>query len=107
MVYLEKLKVLGRVVTYHPWGWSLEADPSLLEVAVDRLGLSEAKGVSTPGAKPDDGCSSADIRSRRLDPKLVDNPDYLWPGGDQSCVLDASDTKLFQSLAALLHFSFF
>ena len=97
--------MLGRVVSYHSWGWSLEADPSLLELAVDRLGLSEAKGVSTPGAKPDDGCSSADVRSRRLDPKLIDNPDHLWPGGDQSRVLNASDAKLYQSVAALLNFS--
>ena len=45
----KELKVLGRVITCHPWGWSMEADPCLIESAVQKMGLQEAKGVATPG----------------------------------------------------------
>ena len=52
------LKVLGRVAVVHRWGWSLEADPSLVESAVARLGLQDAKGMETPGVRCDSGCGS-------------------------------------------------
>ena len=48
-----ELRVLGRIATCHKWGWSLEADPCLIEAAVNKLGLETAKGVATPGQKVD------------------------------------------------------
>ena len=33
----------------HSWGVTLEADPRLLETAVEKLGLAGAKGVGCPG----------------------------------------------------------
>ena len=54
-----EIKVLGRVAACHDWGWSLETDPGLLEMAVEKLDLAEAKGVATPGVRPEGGCSGA------------------------------------------------
>ena len=82
--YSDELKVLGRVATCHSWGWSLEADPSLLEVAVDRLGLADSKGAATPGVRPEAGCGSVEVRSRRMSPKPLDHPDMHWPAYDDS-----------------------
>ena len=70
-----EIKVLGRVAVCHDWGWSLETDPGLLEMAVEKLELAEAKGVATPGVRPDGGCSGADVKSRRLYPMELSNPD--------------------------------
>ena len=59
-----EIKVLGRVAICHPWGWSLEADPSLLENAVDRLSMCDSKGAATPGVKDESGDKATDVRSR-------------------------------------------
>ena len=79
-----ELKVLGRVAVCHPWGWSLETNPSLIEMAVGRLGLSQSKGVSSPGAKPEGGRCSADFPQRRVSPKPLNDPSAHWPGEDLS-----------------------
>ena len=64
-----EIKVLGRIITCHPWDWSMENDPSLIEAAVDKLGLDDAKGVAMPGAKCEGPPNGADIRARRLEPR--------------------------------------
>ena len=46
-----ELRVLGRIAVCHDWGWTLEADPCLLEAAVEKLGMTDSKGISTPGHK--------------------------------------------------------
>ena len=68
-----EIKVLGRIISYHDWGWSMEADPSLVEASVEKLGLRDGKGVSAPGAKPDSLDGATDMKSRRLDPIDVEN----------------------------------
>ena len=47
---LKEMKVLRRVMSCSLEGYSLEADASLVEAAVQRMGLEEAKGACTPGA---------------------------------------------------------
>ena len=69
-----ELRVLGRIAICHGWGWSLEADPCLIEGAVQKLGLEEAKGISTPGQKCDASDGAIDIRSRRMGPRPLDDP---------------------------------
>ena len=91
----KELKVLGRIATCHKWGWTLEADPSLLENAVDRLDMHQAKGVGTPGAKDDNGCSATDVRVQRLHPEQMARPDVEWPGYDESKALGYDDIQLY------------
>ena len=43
----KELRVLGRIATCHQWGWSLEADPSLIEAAVAKLEMATSKGAAT------------------------------------------------------------
>ena len=86
-----EIKVLGRVVTYNDWGWSLEADPALLESAIDKLNLSCAKGVSSPGVRLDEGCSGAEVRTRRLMATPIPDPDAAWPGSDNTAPLGPKD----------------
>ena len=81
----------------------MEADPGLIEAAVEKLGLSEAKGAVSPGAKVD-GPSGFDIRARRLQPKDLDDPDGEWPGFDISARLDGDRLRLYQSVSALLNY---
>ena len=47
----KELKVLGRVITYQDGGLSCEADPQHLDICVQELGLSQGKGVASPGAR--------------------------------------------------------
>ena len=42
----------------------MEADPCLIEAAVHKMGLQEAKGVATPGAKIEGPLTGADIKAR-------------------------------------------
>ena len=96
--------MLGRIAVCHAWGWTLEADPCLLEAAVEKLGMSDSKGISTPGHKEEPADGACDIRSRRMDPRPLHDPDSSWPGFDASPKLDQSELKKFQSVAALLNF---
>ena len=84
----------------------MEADPSLLEVAVDKMGLGFAKSVRTPCGTCDApvGCGK-DIRSRRAHPEAVSDPAGEWPGGADDTVLDHDAIKRYQSVAALLNFT--
>ena len=47
---------------------------------------------------------ACDIKSRRLAPTDVDDPDSLWPGQDASAPLDHDQMKLYQSVGALVNF---
>ena len=60
-----ELRILGRVITFTEDGLQLEADPQHAEVAIAELGLTEAKGVATPGVKDDGGTSEAELRRLR------------------------------------------
>ena len=42
-------KVLNRIVRCTDFGWEIEADPRHAELVAEQLGLTEDKGVSTPG----------------------------------------------------------
>ena len=99
-----EIKVLGRVISYHDWGWSMEADPSLLETAVEQLGLQSAKGAAAPGAKVDGINGGVDIRARRMGPADIENPESAWPGYDSSAPLEGDQLRRFQSVAALLNY---
>ena len=100
----KEIRVLGRILSCTADGWTMEADPNLIENAVCKLGLEDAKGVTSPGVKKEDGQSACDIRSRRNNPILLDDPDAMWPGRDTSPLLDYEHTKLYQSVGALLNF---
>ena len=63
-----EIKILGRIITCHPDGWTMEADPSLIEAAVDKLGLQEGKGVAVPGSRPEGPTGGLDMRARRMAP---------------------------------------
>ena len=99
---VSELRVLGRIAVCHQWGWSLEADPCLIEAAVAKLCMENANGISTPGQKIDGG--SCDIRARRMDPRPLHDPDAAWPRLDDSPPLTGDDLKKFQSVSALLNF---
>ena len=58
----KQLRVLGRVLTCTDQGWTLEADPNLIESAVAKLGLEEAKGMASPGVRRESPGSGTDIR---------------------------------------------
>ena len=47
----KEIKVLGRVISYHPWGIQYEADPNHLEIALKAMGLEGRKAVVTPWVK--------------------------------------------------------
>ena len=92
-----ELRVLGRIAVCHTWRWSLEADPCLIEAAVAKLGLEEAKGIATPGHKPEAPAGAGcDVRSRRLDPRPIQDPDAAWPGFDKSPGLEPDALKRYQ-----------
>ena len=80
----KELRVLGRIAVCHQWGWSLEADPCLLESACEKLGLTEAKGTATPGHNADALGSGIEVKARRQDPRPVSDPEAAWPGFDES-----------------------
>ena len=48
---LQQVRVLNRILTWGPNGISYEADPRHAEIVIKELGLTEAKGVFTPGTK--------------------------------------------------------
>ena len=48
---LQQARVLNRTRTWTKGGTSYEADPRHAEIVIDELGLKDAKGVATPGAK--------------------------------------------------------
>ena len=48
---LQQVRVLNRILTWKSDGISYEADPRHAEIVVKELGLTEAKGVVTPGTK--------------------------------------------------------
>ena len=100
----KELRVLGRIITWHDWGWTLEADPSLIEAAVEKMGLEGAKGVAAPGYKVEGSNGTCDIRARRTDPRPVHDPDSEWPGFDDSEPLTGEGLKRYQSVSALLNF---
>ncbi len=45
------MRILNRLLTWHEWGISYEADPRLVGKVLEELGLRHAKGVSTPGRR--------------------------------------------------------
>ena len=46
------MKLLNRVVGWHTWGLSYEADPRHAEIIIRELKLTEKDAVVTPGVKP-------------------------------------------------------
>ena len=47
-----EMRILGRILGVHKWGYSLEADPRHAEILCSGAGLSSSsKGVTTPGVK--------------------------------------------------------
>ena len=48
---LQQVRVLNRVLTWTKDGISYEADPRHAEIVIDELGLKDANGVATLGAK--------------------------------------------------------
>ena len=48
---LQEAWILNRVIRYTPHDLEYEADPRHGEIIIDELGLSAAKGLSTPGSR--------------------------------------------------------
>ena len=94
----KQTRVLGRILTCHDWGWSLETDPSLIELAVERMGLEEAKGIGTPKAVSESSIGGRDIRSRRLHPEVAVDGEKEWPGYDGSEVLSGDGMQRYRSV---------
>ena len=44
--------MLNRIIRYTEQGYEMEADPRHAEMIIESLGLSEAKGVISPGEAP-------------------------------------------------------
>ena len=88
-----ELRVLGRIASCHSWGWSMEADPCLIETAVAKLGLEDANGAATPGARVETAGSGCEVKARRLDPRPVYDQDAAWPGFDDSPRLEGDGLK--------------
>ena len=48
--------LLGRILRWHEWGMSCEADPKYREHILEALGLQEAsKCLNSPGTREEDG----------------------------------------------------
>ena len=60
--------------------------------------------MASPGVKRDEGNPTVDVRSRRNNPVLLDDPEAAWPGHDQSTPLDDQHRTLYQSVGALVNF---
>jgi hypothetical protein len=45
---VKEMKILGRIVSYHPWGIQYEPDPNHAETVIKALGLTDCKEVSIP-----------------------------------------------------------
>ena len=101
----KELRVLGRIAVVHDWGWTLEADPCLIESAVVKMGMEDAKGAVTPGHKLEVAGSGAEVKARRQDPRPVYDLDAAWPGFDTSPKLEGEALKRYQSVSALLNFT--
>ena len=67
--------------------------------------MGDSKGVATPRANPTSEVSAHDIRSRRVSPKVLLDPDKEWPGSDTSDKLGEEAASRYRSVAALLNFS--
>ena len=98
------LKVLGRIVTYHQWGYTVENDPTLIETAVHRMGMENACGVASPGVRPDEGVRGREVHQRRCDAQTILRPEEEWPDHDGTPVLDSERHHRYQSVAALLNY---
>ena len=60
----KSIRILNRIVRWTEDGVELEADPRHAEILVEQMGLQRAKGVSTPGVKPEAKHEEEDQKKR-------------------------------------------
>ncbi len=69
--YQKEMKVLGRIISWRPWGLQYEPDPGHAELVIQELGLVLANFVASPWAyketRRDDGGAEAP-EARRINP---------------------------------------
>ena len=99
----KEIKILGRVLTYHSWGISLEADPSLIETGVAKMGLEDTHGARSPGASEESKDTAVAIKQRRLE---ADPSKYLESLDPEEVEdeLGPDSKSRYQSVAALVNY---
>ena len=93
------LRVLGRVISFHPSGLRYEPDQRHAEGLVRGLGLSQANSVKTPWSKTDSshGGAVATRTAREQAGTGANSPD---PGDGDSESLEAEEATQYKSLSA-------
>ena len=111
----KEVKILGRIISYGHRGISYEPDPGHMEAVIHELGLSEAKGVTTPGVKEQAEVGAAELLARRKcygpppltvaptgEVRLDETPSV--PLDESSVALSGESFRSYQSLAARLNY---
>ena len=93
--------VLGRTLTVRQWRIEYEPDQQHVSRDLKALGLTNAKGVSTPGTDEVDGPKASEISELRRTAKWRDPPEEIEEEDD---LLTGDELKLFQSVAARFNF---
>ena len=92
---------LGRTQTLRQWGIVYEPDQQHVSRALKALGLTDAKGVATPGTDDVGGPKASQISELRRTAKWHDPPEEVREEDD---LLTGEELKLFQSVAARFNF---
>ena len=82
-------------------GIEYEPDQQHVSCALKALGLTDAKGVATPGTDDVGGPKASEISELRRTAKWHDPPEEVWEEDD---LLTGEELKLFQSVAARFNF---
>ena len=96
-----ELRVLGRVIRYTDRGLTCEPDAQHLDMVVSALGLCDAKGAASPGARDVSARSAENLRRLRLElskPAASDAPDST------DTKLDPEQSRQFLSHSARLNY---
>ena len=92
---------LGRTLTWRQWRIEYEPDQQHLSRSLLALGLTDAKGVATPGTGDVGGPKASQISELRGTAKWHDPPEEIREEDD---LLTGEELKLFQSVAARFNF---
>ena len=92
---------LGRTLTLRQWGIEYETDQQHDSRALKALGLTDAKGVATPGTDDVGGPKASQIGELCGTANWHDFPEEVREEDD---LLTGEELKLFQSVAARLNF---
>jgi len=113
----QQVKILNRILTLTNKGVEYEADPRHAEIVIKELGLTDAKGVVTPGTK-DEGTTKADCEkpleghkaseyrahTARLNYLTTDRPDIAFSVKELARTMSAPTNGCWDKLKRLARY---